>query len=105
MKLFYRFRDLKRAGVVDSAATLDAWMKAGLFPQPLRLSPGRNRLWARDDLERWIAERMTAEPSHPPHARARVMLRGIDPPEPAEVESRQRETLALFRRARDRKAI
>ena len=39
-----------------SKSTLWRWVKAGLFPAPVRLSVGITA-WRAEDVQRWIAER------------------------------------------------
>ena len=51
-----RFRDLRDVGVIRNRVTLDRWVKAGKFPQPVRL--GENSIgWRLSDVRRWMDER------------------------------------------------
>ena len=46
--------------VPASRSTLWRWIKAGLFPAPVRLSAGITA-WRAEDIHRWIEERATAQ--------------------------------------------
>ena len=53
---FYRLPHLKqRLGV--SGSSIWAWVKAGKFPQPIKLSENCTA-WSAVDVERWVAERI-----------------------------------------------
>jgi len=55
---FYRLHILKqRIGV--SGSSIWAWVKAGKFPKPVKLSENCTA-WNAADVERWAAERITA---------------------------------------------
>lgn len=55
---FYRLTHLKqRLGV--SGSSIWAWVKAGKFPQPIKLSENCTA-WSAADVERWADERIAA---------------------------------------------
>ena len=57
-QLFYRLHDVKhRIGV--SGSSIWAWVKAGKFPKPIKLSANCT-VWNAADVDRWAAERITA---------------------------------------------
>jgi excisionase family DNA binding protein len=45
-----------------SKRTVQRWVKRGLLPQPLRLSP-QKRLWRESDIRRFLARRAKGSPS------------------------------------------
>jgi len=54
--MIFRKRDLcARLGV--SATTLWRWVRAGKFPQPVRLGPNTVG-WPEADVQRWLSERI-----------------------------------------------
>lgn len=58
---FYRLHHLKqRLGV--SGSSIWAWVKAGKFPKPVKLSENCTA-WNAADIERWAAQRITASQS------------------------------------------
>ena len=56
MQKYYRFTDLKAAGIVRNRMTLGRWIKSQGFPAGVLLGPN-TRAWRADDIERWLAER------------------------------------------------
>ncbi len=56
MQKYYRFTDLKAAGIVRNRMTLSRWIKSQGFPAGVLLGPN-TRAWRADDIERWLAER------------------------------------------------
>lgn len=58
-RIFYRYRDLKRMGIVGSWPTLLRWVKAGAFPPGVWLGPNV-RAWPKEDIDAWMASRPSA---------------------------------------------
>ena len=56
MQKYYRFSDLKAAGIVRNRMTLSRWIKLHGFPAGVLLGPN-TRAWRADEVERWLAER------------------------------------------------
>jgi hypothetical protein len=70
---FYRFCDLKQAGIVRERTTLRRWIRDLGFPEPVIL--GTNSLaWEVDAVEAWIASR----PRGPAPQPARVTHAGAE---------------------------
>jgi predicted DNA-binding transcriptional regulator AlpA len=60
LRLFYRFSDLKKLGIVSNWQTLTRWVAAGTFPAGVML--GANiRAWPVSEIEAWIASRPSAK--------------------------------------------
>ena len=55
-RLFYRFADLKRMGIVGNYTTLLRWIDQGNFPAG-RMLGANSRAWLVSEIEDWIASR------------------------------------------------
>jgi predicted DNA-binding transcriptional regulator AlpA len=56
LRLFYRFADLKRLGIISNWQTLSRWVAAGDFPPGVYLGPNV-RAWPVSEIEAWIESR------------------------------------------------
>lgn len=57
--MWLRFADLKLRGIVRNRTTLSRWIQKLDFPPGVMI--GMNtRVWAEDEIERWIADRDAA---------------------------------------------
>ena len=56
MQRYYRFSDLKAAGIVRNRMTLSRWIKLHGFPAGVLLGPN-TRAWRADEVEQWLAGR------------------------------------------------
>lgn len=61
MRRYYRFADLKAAGIVGNRMTLSRWIRSQGFPAGVLLGPN-SRAWPADDVDAWLANR----PAHLP---------------------------------------
>lgn len=57
MRRLCTFKQLKEAGYPYTRTHTWRLVKAGLFPAPIRLGPGRVA-WFEDEVDRWIAARV-----------------------------------------------
>jgi prophage regulatory protein len=58
----YRFRDLASAGVIFSRVTIQNMVRAGTFPQHVKLM-NRTIVWHRADVDAWLASRTARVPA------------------------------------------
>ena len=70
MQIYYRFKDLKAAGIVNNRMTLSRWIKYHGFPPGVLLGPN-TRAWPADDVEAWLAQRRTTRTQGPSDVPAR----------------------------------
>ena len=56
MRRYYRFADLKAAGIVTNRMTLSRWIKKHGFPAGVMLGPN-TRAYPEEAVARWLAER------------------------------------------------
>ena len=60
---YWRFKDLKRRGIVRNRMTLSRWIRRHGFPQGILLGPN-TRAWAQADVVAWLERRPTSESVH-----------------------------------------
>jgi predicted DNA-binding transcriptional regulator AlpA len=56
LRVFYRFADLKKLGIVSNWQTLTRWIASGNFPAG-RMLGANSRAWLVSEIEDWIASR------------------------------------------------
>lgn len=56
MERYYRFADLKAAGIVDNRQTLSRWIQKQGFPAGVKLGPN-SRAWAASEVEAYLERR------------------------------------------------
>jgi predicted DNA-binding transcriptional regulator AlpA len=59
-RVFVRFADLKRMGIVQNWTTLSRWIAKGSFPQGRYLG-ANSRVWLVEEIDAWIASRPTTK--------------------------------------------
>jgi predicted DNA-binding transcriptional regulator AlpA len=52
-------RDLQLFGINYSRTTLWKWIKHGMFPAPVSITP-KAQVWAREEIEQWVDDRLRA---------------------------------------------
>jgi predicted DNA-binding transcriptional regulator AlpA len=60
MTNYLRFRQLATQYVPVARVTLWSWIKAGIFPAPIKLNPGSQHsplAWPEDEILQWLANR------------------------------------------------
>lgn len=55
-QIYYRFPELKEAGIVNNRVTLRRWVEKGYFPFPVRLGPN-SVAWVADEVDQWVRDR------------------------------------------------
>lgn len=56
---FLRFHDLRERGVVRNRVTLGHWIERESFPPGILIGPN-SRVWPEEQIDQWIASRLTA---------------------------------------------
>jgi predicted DNA-binding transcriptional regulator AlpA len=54
--MIYTYADLLRMGLANDRSTIWRWVKAGQFPEPIKLSPNRT-VFRRSEVDAWLAAR------------------------------------------------